>query len=247
MDEPLLKCRGTLCENAVEPGLTMCRDCLDGDLARQSQKTAHPKTKEEIRKAREERERAIKHLQEKGIVPAAPQGFRFCPQCSSREALPVQDFDGEKLTCRKCLEKLKARRDARKNGQNGSESMSSRQPVLPTEAMPPMPAVPPMPALPATQFQDQQPGNEVPNLCAEFATLELAEEYVALLGQREGVMYNTRQKSWSSTRLTCHCSGESVAPAGQEQAGSTYCTLIGGEVFRMFSPLLCTIVYPSYS
>ena len=198
----------------VELGHTMCRACLDRDLARKFKTSV-----EEITEARKRRELANKHLCDQGILHHIPAGYRQCSKCPDGHHRPLADFDGQNRTCRQHLAEQRARRHRSETAAAAAagaiESTQSSEPA----------------ALPSTS--DTRTGTTVKLRklidTHQFATKEAAQDFIASLAQTEGVMYIHNEVTATVISFVCHCHAKPAADASK--AGTHYFVTTAGFFF----------------
>lgn len=192
----------------VELGHTMCRACLDRDLARKLKKSV-----DEITLARQRKELANKHLCDQGILPDIPAGYRHCSKCPSGHHRPLADFDGDNRTCR---QHLAEQRERRQRAETAAAAAAAAGTVKSTQSSEPA-------ALPSTGDS----GTCTTSLklrklieTHEFATKEDAQDFIASLAQTEGVMYIHNEVTATVISFVCHCHAKPASDAFK--AGTHY-------------------------
>ena len=192
------QCRS--CRNNAAPDRKKCQECLDKDAAKHSESTDDPKTAEQIREHRERKEREAKLLHDNGVIATAEAGLRFCSRCGSR-ARPVEEFDGSNVVCRKHLQQLRAARRAKADSTTVSD-------IQPTRASASTQSGPAGSTSSAAAAGSSGSSDRDVVQTHEFASEEAAENFISLLGQQEGVMYNHHSSSTTYVRKVCHCHGK---------------------------------------
>ena len=194
----------------VELGHTMCRACLDRDLARKFKTSV-----EEITEARKRRELANKHLCDQGILHHIPAGYRQCSKCPDGHHRPLADFDGQNRTCRQHLAEHRARRHRRAETAAAAGAIESTQSSEPAALL---------------STGDTRTGTTVKLRklidTHQFATTEAAQDFIASLAQTEGVMYIHNEVTATVISFVCHCHAKPAADASK--AGTHYFVTTAG-------------------
>ena len=210
-----LACQGShgqKCIRQVEHGRTMCRACLDRDLARKLEITP-----EEIAEQRKRKELEKKYLLDQGILPTVADGYRQCSKCPKGHCLPLADFDGNNRTCRRHLAEQQRRRV--EAGARQAVAIQGQSPLLTSTSPSGCDATS---SSGSTSAFPTSAGARKYLETHEFATQDAAQNFITTRAQTEGVMYINNQVSAEVISLVCHCHGKPVPDTGKSRGTTSF-------------------------